>query len=74
MGGLDGYYVALLKDWDIEEAVPGPLGPMQLLVAGSPEEVPLILGCFLGAAHLTVWPSATRPACSHPESFHPALD
>ena len=63
MGGLDGYRVALLKDWDIKEAVPAPLGLMQLLVAGTPEEVPLILGWFPGAAHLTVWPSATRPAC-----------
>ena len=50
-GGLDGCHVPLLKDWGIKEAVPAPLGPMHLLVAGSPAEVPLILGCFWSPAH-----------------------
>ena len=75
-GGLDGYYAPLVNDWGIKEAVPAPLGPMQLLVAGSPEEVPLILGCFLGPAQLTIpavcyatglliWNRSTRP-CIRP--------
>ena len=47
-GGLDGWYhVPLLKDWEVKDAVPVPLRPMQLLVVDSSKEVPLILGWFL---------------------------
>ena len=72
-GGLDGYYAPLLNDWGIKEAVPAPLGPMQLLVVDSSKKVPLILGWFLSPAHLIILAVCYAVGCSSPESFHRTL-